>query len=83
MADKKIIETNRHLNTPEKRVNRISNSVYASQRIEGVKISRQDARKYTEEALKSGEANSGYLYRKKSRNSSGFLNGKDPHSPRG
>lgn len=83
MADIKIIETNKHLNTPEKRVNRISKSVYASQRIEGVRISRRDARKYTEEVFTREEAKSGFVYRKDSRSSSGFANGKDPRSPRG
>lgn len=54
MADKKIIEINRHLNTPEKRANRISKSVYASQRIEGIKISRRDAKHYVQGSFKNG-----------------------------
>lgn len=83
MANKKIIETNRHLNTPEKRINRISKSVHASQRIEGVKISRKDAKKYTKEASKNGGTRSGFVYRKNSKDSSQFVDGKSSPSSRG
>lgn len=73
MADKKIIETNKHLNTREKRVNRISKSVFASQRIEGVKISRKDAKHYVQDSFKSGNS-------VKPKSADGKRNS---HSPRG
>lgn len=42
----KIIHTNKHLNTPEKRVKQVSTSIYASSKIEGVRITRKQATEY-------------------------------------
>lgn len=46
MKTNKIIHTNRHLNTPQKRVKQVSTSIYASSKIEGIKITRKQATEY-------------------------------------
>jgi len=53
MSPKKITEINPHLNTTEKRITRVSNSVYVSNRIEGIAISRKEAKAFATAASKS------------------------------
>ena len=50
MQARKIIHTNKHLNTPAKRVNQVSGSVYASSKIEGISITREQAINYARTA---------------------------------
>lgn len=53
MSAKKITETNIHLNTKAKRIARVSGSVYVSNRIEGVNISRKEAKEFASAASNS------------------------------
>ncbi|MEP1304592.1 MAG: hypothetical protein ABJK11_04705 [Balneola sp.] len=50
MKATKIIHTNKHLNTPEKRVKQVSSSVYASTKIEGISVTRKEATEYARTA---------------------------------
>lgn len=53
MAPRKITEINPHLNTKAKRIARVSDSVYVSNRIEGVRISRKEAKAFATAASNS------------------------------
>lgn len=50
MKAQKVIHTNKHLNTVSKRVKQVSGSVYASSKIEGIKITRKEATEYARQA---------------------------------
>lgn len=50
MKTNKIIHTNKHLNTPAKRVRQVSESVYASSKIEGISVTRKEATEYARTA---------------------------------